>query len=252
MSNILIIGAGKVGTATNISINNKADFHDPFKGIINDDFNLYEYVIVCVDTVQNGPEDYRDLESVLLELSEHRYSGLVVIRSTVSPTKIAEWDKRYGINYILFPEFMPQRDGQLVTDAAWIAVLGGDRDSTTRFANDVLIANGYPAAINTYTHVSKQEASIIKLADNAGLAAKLIYFNSVYRICKEFDASYENVRQAIGLDNRIGVAHSIVPSPDDGLYGFGGHCLPKDLLAIAEIDDLGFFKTIDYINKKLR
>lgn len=252
MSNILIIGAGKVGTATNIAINNKADFHDPFKGIINDDFNLYEYIIVCVDTVQSGPEDYKDLESVLSELSEYRYSGLVVIRSTVSPAKISEWDQKYEINYMLFPEFMPQRDGQLVTDNAWIAVLGGEPVDTNRFANEVLIANSYPAALDTYRHVSKEEASIIKLADNAGLAAKLIYFNSVYRICKEFGASYEEVRQAIGLDDRIGIAHSIVPSPDDGLYGFGGHCLPKDLLAIANIDDLGFFQAIDYINKKLR
>lgn len=252
MSNILIVGAGKVGTATNIAINNKADFHDPFKGIINDDFNLYEYIIVCVDTVQSGPEDYKDLESVLSELSEYRYSGLVVIRSTVSPAKISEWGQKYEINYMLFPEFMPQRDGQLVTDNAWIAVLGGEPVDTNRFANEVLIANSYPAALDTYRHVSKEEASIIKLADNAGLAAKLIYFNSVYRICKEFGASYEEVRQAIGLDDRIGIAHSIVPSPDDGLYGFGGHCLPKDLLAIANIDDLGFFQAIDYINKKLR
>ncbi|NBU99909.1 MAG: hypothetical protein EBS31_00325 [Burkholderiaceae bacterium] len=252
MSNILIIGAGKVGTATNIAINNKADFHDPFKGIINDNFNLYEYVIVCVDTVQSGPEDYKDLESVLLELSEHMYSGLVVIRSTVSPSKLGEWDNAYNIDYILFPEFMPQRDGQLVTDAAWIAVLGGSKDNTQRFANDVLIANNYPAKLDTYCYVSKEEASIIKLSDNAGLATKLIYFNSVYKICEKFGASYENVRQAIGLDDRIGIAHSIVPSPDDGLYGFGGHCLPKDLLAIAKIDQLGLFEHIDIINKKLR
>ena len=186
MSNILIIGAGKVGTATNISIGSQADFHDPFKGIINNDFNLYEYVIVCVDTVQSGPDDYHDLESVLLELSEYKYSGLVVIRSTVSPIKLEEWDQKYSINYMLFPEFMPQRDGQLVTDNAWIAVLGGDYEDTTRFSKDVLIPNEYPADINTYRYVSKQEASIIKLADNAGLAAKLIYFNSIYRICKDW------------------------------------------------------------------
>lgn len=252
MSNILIIGAGKVGTATNISIGSKADFHDPFKGIINDDFNRYQYVIVCVDTVQTGPNDYRDLESVLLELSEHSYSGIVVIRSTVSPVKVAEWDKKYNINYILFPEFMPQRDGQLVTDNAWIAVLGGNTEDTTKFANDVLIPNDYPAPLEAYTYVSKEESAIIKLSDNAGLAAKLIYFNAIYRICSEFGASYENVRQAIGLDSRIGLAHSVVPSPDDGLYGFGGHCLPKDLLAISEIDNLGFFQSVNLINKKLR
>jgi UDP-glucose 6-dehydrogenase len=251
MTNILIIGAGKVGTATNISLGNPADFHDPYKNIINDNFNKYEYIIVCVDTVQSGPDDYRDLESVLTELSGNEYRGTVVIRSTVSPTKIAEFDN-YGLNYIMFPEFMPQRDGALVVDDAWIALLGGNEEATKKFANDILIKNKYPAPIASYRFVSKEEACIIKLADNAGLAAKLIYFNAIYKVCEELGASYENVRDAIGLDSRIGKAHSTVPSPDDGKFGFGGHCLPKDIKALAAIDKLGFFDAVDEINGRLR
>jgi UDP-glucose 6-dehydrogenase len=54
------------------------------------------------------------------------------------------------------------------------------------------------------------------------------------------------------MDNRIGGGHSIVPSPDDGMLGFGGHCLPKDLVAISEIDTLGLFKKISDINNHLR
>jgi UDP-glucose 6-dehydrogenase len=252
MKEILIIGAGKVGTATGISLGNMTDFHDPYKGIINNSFNNYKYIIICVDTVQTGPDDYNDLESVLSELSDYGYSGVVAIRSTVSPTKIDEWDYKYKLNYIMFPEFMPQRDGALVVDSAWIAVLGGDIETSRSFANEVLIKHRYPAPVDSYRYVSRKEASIIKLADNAGLAAKLIYFNAIYRICESFESSYENVRDAIGLDARINKSHSIVPSPDDGLFGFGGHCLPKDLLAISAIDDLGFFDVVDSINKKLR
>jgi UDP-glucose 6-dehydrogenase len=249
--NILIIGAGKVGTATNISIGNIADYHDPYKGIINKDFNRYEYVIVCVDSIKNGPSDYADLESVLNELEDQSYSGMVVIRSTVSPIKINEWDKKYSFVYIMFPEFMPQQKGRLITDSTWAVVLGGDPKATHKFATK-LYSNGYPGERETYRHVSKEEACIIKLADNAGLSAKLIYFNAVYNICKNFGASYETVRNIIGLDSRIGIQHSIVPSPDDGKFGFGGHCLPKDIKAIAEIDELDFFQTVLKINNKLR
>jgi UDP-glucose 6-dehydrogenase len=84
------------------------------------------------------------------------------------------------------------------------------------------------------------------------LSAKLTYFNAVYKICEKFGASYESVRNVIGMDSRIGIQHSVVPSPDDGKFGFGGHCLPKDIKAIAEIDDLGYFDGIDKINNHLR
>jgi UDP-glucose 6-dehydrogenase len=248
---ILIIGAGKVGTATNISIGNSADYHDPYKGIVNDDFNSYQYAIVCVDSTKNGPDDYEDLESVLDSLEKKKYDGVVVIRSTVSPTKVSEWDKKYSFEYLMFPEFMPQQEGRLITDYTWAIVLGGNYQIAQKFASK-LYSNGYPGSRETYRYVSKQEACIVKLADNAGLSAKLIYFNSVYKICEKFGASYEDVRNIIGMDSRIGIQHSIVPSPDDGMLGFGGHCLPKDIEVIAQIDDLGFFEKVSEINKKIR
>lgn len=251
MNQILIIGAGKVGNATNISINNIADYHDPFKGFINNDFKKYSYIIICVDTVQSGPNDYKDLESVLKELNTYKYDGLVIIRSTVSPKKIYEWDKKYNLKYIMFPEFMPQRDGDLSTDNAWMAVLGGNIHESKDFAENILIKNNYPSPLNSYLYVSKVESCIIKLANNAGLSSKVIFFNMVYQLCNKFEASFENVRDAIIKDSRIGEGHSVVPGVD-GMLGFGGHCLPKDILAIAELDDFNFFETVASINKRLR
>jgi UDP-glucose 6-dehydrogenase len=250
-TNILIIGAGKVGTATGLALKNNVTYHDPYKGIINNNYNDYEHVIVCVDTVQKGPDDYSDLDLVLDEIEGKNYSGVVVIRSTVSPIKVSEWDKKYSFSYIMFPEFMPQQEGKLIIDKAWIVVLGGQKDQINVFG-EKLYLNGYPGEKNIYRYVTKEEACIIKLANNAGLSAKLTYFNAIYKICEKFEASYEDVRNAVGMDVRIGIEHSIVPSPDDERFGFGGHCLPKDIKAIAEIDDLGFFKSIEKINNKLR
>ena len=248
---ILIIGAGKVGAATGLALRNNVAYHDPYKGIVNDNYNDYEHIVVCVDTAQKGPEDYHDLESVLDELESKKYNGVAVIRSTVSPTKISEWDSKYSFDYIMFPEFMPQQEGRLITDEAWTVVLGGHKEQTAIFGSKIY-SNGYPGGREIYRHVTKEEACIIKLADNAGLSAKLTYFNAVYKICEKFGASYENVRNIIGMDSRIGIQHSVVPSPDDGKFGFGGHCLPKDIKVISTIDDLDFFKNIENINNFLR
>jgi UDPglucose 6-dehydrogenase len=251
-NNILIIGAGKVGTATGIALSNAVDYHDPYKGIINNSFSNYDYIIVCVDTLQTGPNDYADLEGVLSEINDSKYLGTVVIRSTVSPVRVPIWDSAYGFSFILFPEFMSQRDNALVVDKTWIVVLGGDESVNLKFKSEVLEKFGYPFKQEVFMSVSKQEAALIKLADNAALSAKLIYFNSIYAICRMLDLDYENIRKAIGLDSRINGEHSTVPSPDDGKLGFGGHCLPKDLLAIAELDQLGFFDKIKEINSMLR
>jgi UDP-glucose 6-dehydrogenase len=251
LTGILIVGAGKVGTATGLSLGNNVSYHDPYKGIVNDNYRDYEHVVICVDTFQKGPKDYVDLESVLDELENRKYNGVAVIRSTVSPIKISEWDRRYSFEYIMFPEFMPQQEGRLITDEAWTVVLGGRKEQTTAFGSK-LYSNGYPGEREIYRHVSKEEACIIKLADNAGLSAKLTYFNAVYKICEKFGVSYETVRNAIGMDSRIGIQHSVVPSPDDGKFGFGGHCLPKDIRAIAEIDELKFFEAVSKINDNLR
>ena len=252
MTKILIIGAGKVGTATNISLGNVADFHDPYKGIINSNFNDYDYAMICVDSVQKGPNDYHDLESVLNELNDSNYAGVVVIRSTVSPKKIQEWDNKFKFEYILFPEFLKQLSvDTLITDNAWIALLGGDIDIITKFADDVLIKHGYPAHKDSYRYVSKGEAALTKLSENTFLASKVILFHAIHQMCEKFGLSFEAVRDALVIDPRIGSSHSFAPSPDDGMLGFGGHCLPKDVLAAAEIDDTGYINSILETNRYL-
>jgi len=248
MSNVLLIGYGNVGKATARSLPlANIEIHDPYKGLVVDNPKNYSYAIVCVDTLQSGPEDYSDLDSVLKYLSG--YSGKVVVRSTIAPNKARELFKLFGNNLILFPEFMDHHDFKSQRDPASRIVLGGATEETQTFF-DLLGDMGYPWIRETF-FVSHAEASIIKLSSNAALATKVILFNTIYNICQDYEVPYDEVRKAIGADSRIGVGHTVVPSPDDGKLGFGGHCLPKDIKAIAGIDKLGFFSFIDNLNKKL-
>jgi UDP-glucose 6-dehydrogenase len=248
MPNILIIGKGNVGQATARSLPSATiDFHDPYMGMVINDPSNYSHAIVCVDTLQRGPADYQDLDSVLSYLNA--YKNIVVVRSTIDPDKAQELFELFGDNLIIFPEFMDHNDFKSQRDPASRIVLGGT-DSKTREFFELLGDLGYPWIRDTF-FVSHEEASIIKLSSNAALATKIIMFNAIYKICNDYGVPYDEVRKAIGADSRIGLGHTLVPSPDDGQLGFGGHCLPKDIEAISNIDSLGFFNFISNLNKRL-
>jgi UDPglucose 6-dehydrogenase len=245
---MLVIGKGNVGQATQRSLPlANIEFHDPHKGLIVDDPNSYDYAVVCVDTLQSGPEDYADLDLVISYLSG--YSGTVVIRSTLAPDKVISLGNSIKNRLIIFPEFMDHHDFKNQRDSSSRIVLGGDELESQKFLS-ALLDSGYPAKGDKFL-VSPVEASLIKLSSNAALATKVTLFNAIYSISEKYGAKYELVRSAVGADKRIGLGHTIVPSPDDGSLGFGGHCLPKDIKAMSKIDSLGFFNFIETTNKNL-
>lgn len=247
---ILIVGAGKVGTATARKLDCDVYFHDPFKDHVvpDEQWQDFDYVIVCVDTLQRGYADHKDLQDVINNIARIGYKGTVAIRSTIHPD-FTRWLDLQPIRYVMFPEFMVQR-GQESSDDPWTVVLGGVDEYTHDFAAALLWA-GYSLDLNAYRTMTAQEAIVTKLAANAALAAKVITFNAIYAVCEDYGLDFEKVRFPIGEDKRIGHGHTIVPSPDDQLLGFGGHCLPKDIKALADVDRTGFFATVDLINRGL-
>jgi UDP-glucose 6-dehydrogenase len=248
--NVLIIGKGKVGLATGKSLSCQVSYHDPAKGEVQEDLSPYDFVIVCVDSLQDGPKDHKDLVSVLDYLDSKQYHGIVAIRSTVHPEFVAYVkDKPYDI--LFFPEFLIHRQNYFKEQSPWAAVVGGDPAPRSQFLS-FLYNVGYIDNLFKVKAVSALEAVVIKLSANAVLATKVLTFNAIFEICQLHGIDYLVVRDSIVADTRIGESHTTVPSPDDGLMGFGGHCLPKDILAIADVDTLGFFENVSNINKKIR
>lgn len=249
LNSVVIIGKGKVGEATAQTLNTNVSFHDPLKGLTVRNFHKYDLTIVCVDTLRKSPDDHETVDSVLGMLSAIKYQGIVAIRSTVSPSYIERIEDEYYLNIVMFPEFMRQTD-DLKMDTPWIVVLGGEPEYTKQL-EEFLFANNYYQDPALAHHVSAKEAAIIKLCQNAGLATKVIFYNMVNELCEKYNVDYNNVRVGVGADARVGIQYSIVPSPDDGQKGFKGHCLPKDVSCLANIETHGFFSKLLEINKQL-
>jgi UDPglucose 6-dehydrogenase len=72
-------------------------------------------------------------------------------------------------------------------------------------------------------------AELIKYANNAFLATKISFINSIANICQNIPGSDVNtIANAIGKDSRIGPLF-LKAGP-----GYGGSCLPKDLIGLID------------------
>jgi UDPglucose 6-dehydrogenase len=84
-------------------------------------------------------------------------------------------------------------------------------------------------------------AELIKYANNAFLATKISFINTIANICERIPgADVTIVAKGIGLDKRIG------PLFLNAGLGYGGSCLPKDLRALIQ-----YSKTLGYEPKLL-
>lgn len=93
-------------------------------------------------------------------------------------------------------------------------------------------------------------AEMVKYMANCLLATKVIFANEMYDICEKLNINYDEMKEMVVADKRIGKTHLDVTT----LRGFGGKCFPKDLLALRSLaKKLGVDTTIlDAVWKKNR
>ncbi len=122
------------------------------------------------------------------------------------------------------PEFL--REGTGISDT-----LNADRvviGSYSKKAIDLLLKLHEP--INCKKVVTDlSSAELIKYFSNAMLAVKISFANLVSFYAEKVNADVENILDAVGLDKRIG---RIFMNPG---VGYGGSCLPKDVMALIDI-----------------
>jgi UDPglucose 6-dehydrogenase len=77
--------------------------------------------------------------------------------------------------------------------------------------------------------MSVRSAEMTKYAVNTMLAARISVMNEVAAMCEAYGADIAEVREGVATDSRIGPAYLFA-----GL-GFGGSCLPKDVIAAGQL-----------------
>ena len=234
-----IIGHGFVGKAIDYAFQDDVEKQiiDPKIGVELKDVKLNaDITFVCVPTPmhKNGKCDVSILEDVLTQI-KHRMTGLIVVKSTVTPDKIEELFRGSAKHRMIYnPEFLTEKNANEDIINPFVHIFGGQSDATEKLE---LIYKEYSICKPCPVYrMSATDASFVKYGINTFLATKLTFFNEFYDTIKEFGGNYGRIANAIGTDPRIGHAHTRVPG-FDGKRGFGGACFPKDVSAFVNFTD---------------
>ena len=241
MSNIGIIGYGIVGKAVEYGFKaaNRVRSYDRYKDLdtLDSVVSSSQFIFVCLPTPYKG--DRIDLAimdeniAAITPLTDGT-DKVVVIKSSVVPGTTRSYaEKHPGTRFAFNPEFL--------TEANYLEdfvnpdriIIGADKDHTRLMVAD-LYRDRFPTIPMFLTDTTTAE--MVKYMANCLLATKVIFANEMYDLCQALGIRYEEVRNMVVADRRIGPTHLDVTS----VRGFGGKCLPKDIVAlIGKFKEMG-------------
>ena len=233
---IAVIGLGFVGGTIHKSLLDKPDLEcigiDPAKGFdvpystIKDAVGIF----VCVPSPMNtdGSADVSILKNVLKDLKSINYQGVIISKVTAPPDVYASLQYEFP-NLVHSPEFLTAANAYHDYINGSFAIIGGDNKEYVNIA-DRLIHVSQPY-LKKVMHCSIKEASLTKYAINSFLATKVLFMNEMATLSNATGCDWNNIKDLMQLDQRVGQSHMQVPGPD-GHYGFGGYCFPKDTRAL--------------------
>ena len=262
MAKIGIIGWGVVGQAVGKGFETKG--HEIYwvtrkKGpyTLNELVKKSEIIFLCLPTPMFSDYSGIDLsiiDEVVAKVAP-KIAGtdkILVIKSTVVPGTTASYKKKY-------PKTLLAMNPEFLTEANALGdFLKPDRTVIGTFSQSVStrLTALYQDLYGTRTKIFLTDpttAEMVKYMSNALLATKVIFANEMYDLCSSLGIKYEEVRDMVAVDPRIGPSHLSVTT----IRGFGGKCFPKDMVALIGFAkdkkvDASLLKTVWEKNLKIR
>jgi len=188
------------------------------------------FIAVGTPMAPDGQADLSQIRTAALDIAAFIDGPRIVVNKSTVPVQTADYvadlirsrmSENHAVCVVSNPEFL--REGTAIADfmrpdRIIIGVVNARAEETMRELYAPLEAPIFVTDART--------AEMIKYTANAFLAAKISFVNEIASICEAVDANVKDVISGAGSDKRIGVTYM-----NPGL-GFGGSCLPKDVLAL--------------------
>ena len=254
-----IIGQGYVGGAIKMGFKEHYDIetYDKFdlakstRSSIKRVVEFTDVIFVCVPTPmrKDGTCYTGIVEEVIREINQTADGHIIVIKSTVPPGTTDRINAEYTNSTVIFnPEFLTEANFIEDFKNQSRIILGGDRKGTNKLRQ--IYSKVFPQA--TIVKTGSKTAEMVKYFINCFLATKVSFANEMYSVCEQVGIDYDKVVEYATYDERLGKSHWAVPGPDED-FGFGGHCLPKDLSAIInEFKTYGLLEAVEQVNDQIR
>ena len=228
-----VIGLGMVGNEVYKWFKEKKFLvfgYDKFKKSDSlEDVEKAKIIFLCLPTPYDKNKGY-DISALTENLDYFKKSDskIFVIKSTLLPGTTDYFQKKYKNHYFLFcPEFLTEATAEKDFREPYLQVLGYTQKSK-KIAPKILKI--LPRARLLDIIVEAKVAELFKLVRNAFFSTKVIFSNTVFDLCEKLGIDYEKVKLLMKKDPWIGGIHFEIVHK--GKRGFGGKCLPKDLLAL--------------------
>lgn len=213
-----------------------------------------DIIYICLPTNLKGSKlEIKFIEKYLFFLNQKKYKGTIAIKSTLNPGDTDIFQKKYKFlkrRICFVPEFLRERVAYLdfIKNHDLLLIGSTDKNSIKKIIKN---HSKFPKKMRV---VKPIEAELIKLFSNSYNAARVVFANSFYDVCKSLRVDYHNILSSYLM---MGKSSGNYLKCSTNLRGFGGKCLPKDLATLShtankKTKNVKFFNNILKQNNKFK
>ncbi len=195
--------------------------------------SIFIFLALPTPPDQDGSADLSYVLGAAKDIGKNIKSYTVIINKSTVPvgtakkvySQLAEGSKT-NFDVVSNPEFL--REGFAVQDFMKPdrVVIGSSSEKAKKLMRELYAP--FVRQGNPILEMDEISAELAKYTANAFLATKISFMNDIANLAEIVGANVDDIRLAIGADNRIG-KRFLFPG-----IGYGGSCFPKDVKAIIK------------------